>query len=212
MYYSDEQAARAFEKSITEYFIQKGYSVDREGREMHIHGFGGFKVREETKEWYVHSQQTGGIGLVNCLQKLFGMSYPDALCTALDGEQPNSAISKERKFPNGDFPFRRKPAPEKEVKVFVMPQKNSDNRRVFAYLTKQRGISPHIVNELINSGLLFQDVKGNAIFLDVKEGVPCGAEFHGTGCKKYVIGNADFNIVPPIKPFQNQAAYFVESA
>lgn len=73
-----------------------------------------------------------------------------------------------------------------------MPQKDKNNRRIFAYLTQRRRISPQVVNELINTGLLFQDTKGNAIFLDVKDGVPCGAEFHGTGRKRYTVGNTKF--------------------
>ncbi|MCM1524780.1 MAG: DUF3991 and toprim domain-containing protein, partial [Ruminococcus sp.] len=82
---------------------------------------------------------------------------------------------------------------EREKKKFTMPQKDKDNRKVFAYLTKQRRISPQVVNELIDTGLLYQDVKGNAVFLDIKDGVPCGAEFHGTGSKKYTFGNSKFS-------------------
>lgn len=191
MYYSDEQIKRANDQSITDFFRGMGYSADFESGEMHIHGFGGLKVDEDRKLFCIHSRQVGGYGLVKCLQTAFGMSYPEAIKMALNGEMPNSQnkdTNYKRQFPIGELPPKR----EKVVKEFIMPQKDKNNRRIFAYLTQQRRISPQVVNELINTGLLFQDVKGNAIFLDMKDGVPCGAEFHGTGRKKYTIGNTKF--------------------
>ena len=192
MLYSDEQIQRANDQSITDFFRSMGYSADYESGEMHIHGFGGLKVDEERKLFHIHSRQVGGYGLVYCLQTALGMSYPEAIKTALNGEMPNSNTKDlsytKREFPIGELPPKR----EKPVKEFIMPQKDKNNRRIISYLTEQRRISPQVVNELINTGLLFQDVKGNAIFLDVKDGVPCGAEFHGTGRKKYTIGKAKY--------------------
>ena len=63
MFYSDEQIERANAQGITEYFRMKGYSCEREGRETHIHGFGGLKVKDSTQEYYIHSRHVGGIGL-----------------------------------------------------------------------------------------------------------------------------------------------------
>lgn len=192
MLYSDEQIQRANDQSITDFFCGMGYSADYESGEMHIHGFGGLKVDEERKLFHIHSRQVGGYGLVYCLQTALGMSYPEAIKTALNGEMPNSNNKDfsytKRQFPNGELPPKR----EKPVKEFIMPQKDKNNRRIISYLTEQRRISPQVVNEFINTGLLFQDVKGNAIFLDVKDGVPCGAEFHGTGRKKYTIGKTKY--------------------
>ncbi len=199
MLYSKEQIERANAQSISDFFRSMGYSVDYESGEMHIHGFGGLKVDEDRKLFRIHSRQVGGYGLVYCLQTALGMSYPEAIKTALNGEMPNSQTKDlsytKRQFPNGGNTFAQGKAPpkrEKPIKKFIMPQRDNNNRRIFAYLTQQRRISPQVVNELISTGLLFQDVKGNAIFLDVKDGVPCGAEFHGTGRKKYTIGNTKF--------------------
>ena len=195
MYYTKEQIERANQQSITEFFRSNGYSCERKGREMHIHGFGGMKVDEVTQKYYIFSRQVGGVGLVDCLKKAFDLKFPEAVSMALNGEQPYSLYSVQhtsyahRQFPNGELPQAR----EKPVKEFIMPAKGNDNKRVFAYLTKQRCISPKIVSELINANLLYQDDKGNAVFLDVKDSKPCGAEFHGTGSKKYMIGNTKFS-------------------
>lgn len=191
MLYSEEQIQRANDQSISDFFRAMGYSADYESGEMHIHGFGGLKVDEERKLFCIHSRQVGGYGLVKCLQTALGLSYPEAIKAALNGELPSSMNKdngySKKQFPNGELPKREKP-----VKEFIMPQKDKNNKRVFAYLTEQRRISPQVVNELINTGLLFQDVKGNAIFLDVKDGVPCGAEFHGTGRKSCTVGKTKF--------------------
>ncbi len=199
MLYSNEQIERANAQSITKFFRGMGYSADYESGEMHIHGFGGLKVDEDRKLFHIHSRQVGGYGLINCLRTAFNLSFPEAAKMALNGEMPNSQTKDtnyaKRQFPNGGNIFAQGKAPpkrEKPVKEFIMPQKDKNNRRIFTYLTQQRRISPQVVNELINTGLLFQDVKGNAIFLDVKDGVPCGAEFHGTGRKMYTIGNTKF--------------------
>lgn len=187
MLYSDEQIRRAESRGITEYFRSIGYSCDREGREIHIHGFGGLKVREETQEYYIHSRRVGGVGLINCLIKAFDMTFPEAVKAALDGEEPGAEYPSYESIAN--FPVSKKP--KKAAKIVVIPEAANDNRRVYAYLSKERCISPSIINELIRSGLLYQDTKGNAVFLHRRDNVPCGAEIHGTGRKKYVIGNTD---------------------
>ena len=48
MLYSKEQIERANSRNISEFFRGLGYSADYESGEMHIHGFGGLKVNENT--------------------------------------------------------------------------------------------------------------------------------------------------------------------
>ncbi|MCI7351797.1 MAG: DUF3991 and toprim domain-containing protein [Ruminococcus sp.] len=189
MYYSDEQIRRAESRGITEYFRSKGYSCDREGREIHIHGFGGLKVKEDTQEYYIHSRHVGGIGLVNCLMKTFDMTFPEAVREALYGEEPGAEYAEENKSERV-LVIKKS---EETVEPPEIPQAADDNKRVYAYLSKERCISPIIINELINAGSLYQDSKGNAVFLHRRDNIPCGAEIHGTGRKKYVIGNTSYS-------------------
>ncbi|MGN0599540.1 MAG: toprim domain-containing protein [Oscillospiraceae bacterium] len=188
MFYSDEQIRRAEERGITEYFRSRGYSCDREGKEIHIHGFGGMKVKEDTNEYYIHSRSAGGVGLVNCLMKAFEMSFPEAVGEALDGEIPGSEYIAEKRTEN----LSDRKTSEETSKPAVIPEAAADNKRVYAYLSKERCIYSQIINELINSGLLYQDTKGNAVFLHRRDNIPCGAEIHGTGRKKYTIGNTSY--------------------
>lgn len=88
MLYTDEQIRRANERSISEYFQQEGYSCKKIRSETHIAGFGGFYVKDSTipNQFYIHSQQIGGAGLVSCLMKVMDMPFKEAVRTALNGE------------------------------------------------------------------------------------------------------------------------------
>jgi hypothetical protein len=48
---------------------------------------------------------------------------------------------------------------------FSLPESAPDNKRVFAYLTKSRNIDPAVVNSLIKSNQLYQDNRGNCVFV-----------------------------------------------
>ncbi len=185
MFYSDEQIERANAQGITEYFRMKGYSCEREGRETHIHGFGGLKVKDSTQEYYIHSRHVGGIGLVHCLMNAFDMTFPEAVNEALNGETPSKDYAVGRKNIYA-------PKPVEEKKPLVIPPKSENNRRIYAYLMKERSISPAVIDELVKAGLLYQDDKGNAVFLHRRDNAPCGAEVHGTGRKKYAVGNTKY--------------------
>lgn len=184
MFYSENQIERANSYGIIEYFRRNGYSCEREGREIHIHGFGGLKVKEETQEYYIHSRHIGGRGLVSCLMNALGLPFKEAVRLALDGENPDAEHRENYASTKRSFKVEDKP--------LVIPQKSADNKRIYAYLSKERNISPMIISELVSAGLLYQDDKGNAVFLHRRDNVPCGAEIHGTGRKKYAIGNTKY--------------------
>ncbi|MCM1524104.1 MAG: DUF3991 domain-containing protein, partial [Ruminococcus sp.] len=192
MYYSDEQIRRANERGIVEYFSQQGYSCKHSGSQTHIEGFGGFYVKDSTEQFYIHSRQKGGKGLVSCLMKVFDMPFTEAMKNALDGE-PGSGISeRDNSHRYSGVPKPECKPPGYEKPQFIKPEQGEDNRKVFAYLTKTRCISPEAVNAFIRAKLLYQDKKGNAVFLHTVNGKSCGAEIHGTGGKKYRIGNTEY--------------------
>ena len=194
MLYTEEQIQRANERSISEFFQQEGYSYKKIRSETHIAGFGGFYVKDSTipNQFYIHSRQTGGAGLVNCLMKVFDMPFKDAVRTALDGELGQAERTDSNTKYTSQYRTAAPSVPEPKPE-FVMPEKSADNRRVYSYLTKTRCIDPSIVNEFIRAGVLYQDTKGNAVYLHKSDGKPCGAEIHGTSGKSYTVGNARYS-------------------
>lgn len=207
MLYTEEQIQRANERSISDYFRQEGYSCKKIRSETHIAGFGGFYVKDSTipNQFYIHSRQTGGTGLVSCLMKVLDMPFREAVRTALDGEEARGDRNDKAYIPKSNEHPVPEPKPE-----FIMPEKGADSRRVFSYLTKIRCIDPSIVNEFIRAGVLYQDTKGNAVFLHKNNGKPCGAEIHGTSGKSYTVGNARYSDFAEDKKVITTETYIAE--
>ena len=53
----------------------------------------------------------------------------------------------------------------KEKVNIVLPSPNTDNKQVIKYLTKKRCIDPELIAGLIKEGYLYQDTKGNCVFV-----------------------------------------------
>lgn len=84
---------------------------------------------------------------------------------------------------------------EEEKKEFHIPEKSPTISRLYAYLTKSRGISSHIVNDCINRGIVFQDQRNNAVF----------AGFDDDGNMKYAARRGTLTI-EGVEPFKRDVA------
>lgn len=71
----------------------------------------------------------------------------------------------------------------------VLPEKNTDMRRVFAYLTKTRLIKPEIVQDFVNQNMLYQDLKGNCVFVSYDHETPVFGCLRGTSTYKRFLGD-----------------------
>jgi hypothetical protein len=71
------------------------------------------------------------------------------------------------------------PTPPSQLRL--PPPDPSKLGRVKEYLAQQRGITPTLLDPLIQSGTLYADTRANAVFLLLgKESLPVGAELRGT--------------------------------
>ncbi len=75
--------------------------------------------------------------------------------------------------------------------MFNLPEKSSNNKRVFAYLNKTRGLPAELINNLIDDDLIYQDKRNNCVFpcFD-KTGQAKGAILRGTLTDKTFKGRA----------------------
>ena len=121
-------------------------------------------------KWYDHKNQRGGYA-VKFLQEFLGFSFQDSVIELLGGHC--SAQTQTRSY--------REP-PKPVVKPFVLPEPNSDMRRVFAYLTKQRFIDPQIISHFAHEHKIYEDGKYlNAVFVGMDENdVPKQASVRST--------------------------------
>jgi len=134
--------------NLVEYLQSKGYSLKREGKNWRLPGYGGLVVKENS--FYRFSTQDGGNALDFCL-RILGMSFREAVLS-LNGV---STVDVDRTFP----------ALKEEKRVLEMPARARNEHRVIAYLTKTRGLPAGMVVELIRAGLLYQDERGNCVFV-----------------------------------------------
>ena len=102
-------------------------------------------------EWYDHAAERGG-NAISFVQQYYNMSFPEAMQALLGGD------------------FRPADVPKREPKSFECPKANANMRRVFAYLTKTRGIDSRIVSAFAHAGILNEDAKyHNAVFVGKDE-------------------------------------------
>ena len=82
-------------------------------------------------------------------------------------------------FPGARPPPPVPPTPPSQLRL--PPPDPSKLGRVKEYLAQQRGITPTLLDPLIQSGTLYADTRANAVFLLLgKESLPVGAELRGT--------------------------------
>ncbi|MCM1166912.1 MAG: DUF3991 and toprim domain-containing protein [Lachnospiraceae bacterium] len=171
----NEQVEAARSANLAEYFRNSGYECELRRDELHVKGFGGLFVNVNTNGWYCFSENKGGSNAVNCLTEMLGKDFKTAV-TELSGSSYT---------PRENISFSEK------KKDLQLPEKADNMRKVFAYLCKTRGISPDMVSQLAHEKLLYQDVRGNAVFVHKNEsGETVGAEIQGTNSEKRFKGVA----------------------
>ena len=62
-------------------------------------------------------------------------------------------------------------------------------RKVFAYLTKSRFINQEIVQDFVTQHMLYQDLKGNCVFVSYDNDIPVFGCLRGTNTYKRFLGD-----------------------
>lgn len=113
---------------------------------------------------------TGGGGAIDLVMLLRQCDFKSALFW-LDANFPNPYLHPSDSSPTSDV----------HQPVSLPPRNDSLLPRVSNYLIVERNIPKRFVDDLIRSGTLYADCRGNAVFLLLgKEQVAVGAELRGT--------------------------------
>lgn len=121
-------------------------------------------VKSDRLSWYWHSKGIGGYGAIDFLMKIEGFDFKEALTLLADEPIPAPLP------PTTDI-----------QRDFIIPEKAKSNRRAYAYLTITRGLDSKIVQELFQKEYIYEDIKGNAVFVGIDEqGKPRYATLRGT--------------------------------
>ena len=203
-YVTDEMIERARNANLVEYFKSGGYEFEQRKSEVHVRGYGGLYVNEETNQWHCFSMsgKNGGRNAINCLTDVIGLDFKTAV-SELVGYSLTRPINNTKTY---------EPPKKREL---VIPEHADNMRKVFAYLCQTRKIDSKLVSDLARNGLLYQDKRGNAVFVHRdNDGKIVGAELQGTNSyqrfKGVAAGTSDSLFA--VKIGQPNRAYVFESA
>ena len=188
--YTQEQIDKANQTNLEEFLQQKGERLKKTGSEsvlIYKDSTGEHdSISVRRNRWYDHKNMRGGYPL-KFMQEFYGMNFRTAMKELLHGEEPelgrkrNAEQEKpnvsEKNEVNGNTAKCEDGTKKSE---FKLPEKDSNMKRLFAYLLQTRFLSKDVVKSFVEQNILYQEKEhGNVVFVGTdKEGVPKSA------CKK----------------------------
>lgn len=173
IHFTEEQKQRANSVDLVEFLQRQGEKLLPSGREKRLASDHSITVRGN--KWYDHALEQGGLA-IDFVQNFYGLSFPEAVTKLIGDEQ-------------GEVYCKAKERKKTEQKNFELPPKNSDMRRVFAYLIRNRYIDRDVVSFFAKQKLLYESCEQsadktkeyhNAVFVGYDEnGIPCHAHKRG---------------------------------
>jgi hypothetical protein len=148
-------------------FLEKyqGFTFAHRGGAFRCQQHPSLAVKADRLSWYWHSKGMGGHGALDYLVKAENMPFRDAV-GVITGATPPTA------------PRRRETEPPK---MLILPEKAGIHLRLYDYLCKRRGIDGEIVNTLVQKEKLYEDRRGNVVFVGHDEqGAARFASLRGT--------------------------------
>ena len=171
--FTDEQKQLANSVDLAEYLRVRGEKLERAGIEhklIYCDSSGKHdSITIRGSKWFDHKNQVGG-GAIKFMQEFYGMDFQTAVQELLG----------QRVTPLSHSP--PKVSAKEEKKEFRLPETNTNMHRVYAYLIKQRFISPDIISHFAKQHTLYEDKQHhNAVFVGLDEnGVPRQASKRST--------------------------------
>lgn len=172
--FTDEQKILANSVDLEQFLRLRGEKLERVGREHKLIYYDGSGKHDSItlrgSTWFDHKNQVGG-GAIKFMQEFYDMDFQTAVqellgqtVTTLSHSPPKVAVCEEK------------------TKEFKLPEANENMHRVFAYLIKQRFISPDIISHFAKQHTLYEDKEHhNAVFVGTDEnGIPRQAHKRST--------------------------------
>ena len=171
--FTDEQKVLANSVDLEEFLRMRGEKLERVGIEHKLIYYDSSGKHDSItirgSKWFDHKNQIGG-GAIKFMQEFYGMDFQTAVQELLG--QTVTPLSHSPP----------KVSAKEEKKEFRLPEANTNMHRVYAYLIKQRFISPDIISHFAKQHTLYEDKEHhNAVFVGVDEnGVPRQASKRST--------------------------------
>lgn len=166
IHFTEQQKTQARQTDIAELLRSQGETLKRSGSEYEWLD-GGQKVTIRGNLWYHQYDQVGG-DAIDFVRRFYNKLYPEAMEYLLGETGGTLTVS---------------PPVQREEKNFVLPPKNDNMRRVFAYLLNRRGIDREVLYAFVHKGMIYESADyHNAVFVGFDpNGKPKHAHKRGTG-------------------------------
>lgn len=170
--FTPEQREQARRTDLCALLERQGETIRHSGSEYEWRD-GAQEVTIRGHLWFHQYEQVGG-DAIDFVRRYYRMNYPDAVAFLLNNGNPISVTFSEVK------------------KSFILPPRNENNRRVYAYLSVWRGIDRSVLNAFIRAGLIYESADyHNAVFVGkAPNGIAVHAHKRGTGSASRFKGNA----------------------
>ena len=174
IHFTEQQKTQARQTDIAELLRSQGETLKRSGSEYEWLD-GGQKVTIRGNLWYHQYDQVGG-DAIDFVRRFYNKLYPEAMEYLLGETGGTLTVS---------------PPVQREEKNFVLPPKNDNMRRVFAYLLNRRGIDREVLYAFVHKGMIYESADyHNAVFVGFDpNGKPKHAHKRGTGSESSYKGN-----------------------
>ena len=143
-------------KADYEYVLQTiGEPYKREGNQIRLVKHDSLVI--SNGKWHWHSRNMGGGNPVDFLMKYKNYTYNKTMETILN--------TKGIEITNNNHNYSS-PSKTKEYANLKIPERNSNSRRVFAYLSKTRCIDPQIISDLMHEKMIYESkLYHNCVFV-----------------------------------------------
>ena len=174
IHFTEQQKTQARQTDIAELLRSQGETLKRSGSEYEWRD-GSEKVTVRGNLWFHQYEQVGG-DAIDFVRRFYNKLYPEAMEFLLGRSGGVLTVS---------------PPVQKEEKPFVLPPKNDNMRRVFAYLLNRRGIDQEVLYAFVHKGMIYESADyHNTVFVGFdSNGNAKHAHKRGTGSESSYKGN-----------------------
>lgn len=161
---------------IADLLRRQGETLKRSGKEYEWRN-GSEKVTIRGNLFY-HQYEGEGGDAIDFVRRFYNLDYPEAMEYLLGGT-------------NGTLKTAQ-PVLQKPPEPFVLPKRNDNMRRVFAYLLSKRGIDRDVLYTFVRENMIYESAEyHNVVFVGYdKDGKAVHANMRGTGGESTFKGNA----------------------
>lgn len=158
---------------ILEYAQQMGYTPERCGNQYALKEHDSVRINPDRNVYYRHSTERGG-SIIDFVMEFEELTQDEAIRKLRGLLTPASRAAIPTRTT-----YQKVPEPHK--KVLLPKAHNGRFSRVFAYLTKSRGIDSDIVAAMVKRKALYEDERHNCVFVGRNErGEPAYGCVRGT--------------------------------